>query len=209
MQDHLLTQVLQQRLRFSKRTQPANAAVLIAITNEADPKILLTRRSLYLNNHVGEVSFPGGKRDPNDTSNIVVALREAWEETALNPFDVKLLGDLPMERAKSGLLVKPVVGLIPPNVQLIAQPTEIDRIFYAPLRKLMESQPIPYEVRLAHQSIYFPSLRVENEVVWGLTARILISLFQYGLDYQKNWPFLLNSPTFKSKIFNKSQDIQK
>ncbi|OTG96439.1 CoA pyrophosphatase [Acinetobacter sp. ANC 3832] len=209
MQDHLLTQVLQQRLRFSKRTQPANAAVLIAITNEADPKILLTRRSLYLNNHAGEVSFPGGKRDPNDTSNIVVALREAWEETALNPFDVKLLGDLPMERAKSGLLVKPVVGLIPPNVQLIAQPTEIDRIFYAPLRKLMESQPIPYEVRLAHQSIYFPSLRVENEVVWGLTARILISLFQYGLDYQKNWPFLLNSPTFKSKIFNKSQDIQK
>ncbi len=209
MQDHLLTQVLQQRLRFSKRTQPANAAVLIAITNEADPKILLTRRSLYLNNHAGEVSFPGGKRDPNDTSNIVVALREAWEETALNPFDVKLLGDLPMERAKSGLLVKPVVGLIPPNVQLIAQPTEIDRIFYAPLRKLMESQPIPYEVRLAHQSIYFPSLRVENEVVWGLTARILISLFQYGLDYQKNWPFLLNSPTFKSKIFNKSQGIQK
>lgn len=209
MQDHLLTQVLQQRLRFSKRTQPANAAVLIAITNEEDPKILLTRRSLYLNNHAGEVSFPGGKRDPNDTSNIVVALREAWEETALNPFDVKLLGDLPMERAKSGLLVKPVVGLIPPNVQLIAQPTEIDRIFYAPLRKLMESQPIPYEVRLAHQSIYFPSLRVENEVVWGLTARILISLFQYGLDYQKNWPFLLNSPTFKSKIFNKSQDIQK
>lgn len=202
MQDYELTQVLQNRLRFGKKTSPAKAAVLIAITDEADPKILLTRRSAYLNNHAGEVSFPGGKRDPNDTSNIVVALREAWEETALNPFDVKLIGDLPMERAKSGMTVKPIVGLIPPDVQLIAQPTEIDRIFYAPLKKMMESQPIPYEVRLAHQSVYFPSLRIENEVIWGLTARILIALFKYGLDYQKNWPFLLNSPSFKSEILN-------
>ncbi len=203
MQDALLTQVLQQRLRFARRTHPAKAAVLIAITDEVDPKVLLTRRSIYLNNHAGEVSFPGGKRDPSDTSNIVVALREAWEETALNPFDVKLLGDLPMERAKSGMTVKPVVGLIPANVQLIAQPTEIDRIFYAPLRKLMDAKPIPYEVRLAHQSVYFPSLRVENEIIWGLTARILISLFQYGLNHQKSWPFLLNSPSFQSKILNK------
>ena len=203
MMDQSLTQLLQQRLRFSKRIQPAHAAVLIAITHEADPKILLTRRSLYMNNHAGEVSFPGGKRDPNDTSNIVVALREAYEETALNPFDVKLLGDLPMELSRSGLLVKPIVGLIPPKVQLVAQPTEIDRIFFASLKGLMHSTPSPYEVRLAKQSIYFPSIRIENEVVWGLTARILISLFRYGLNYQKTWPFLLNSPSFKSAIFKK------
>lgn len=205
MTDQALTQLLQQRLRFSKKIQHAHAAVLIAITNEDDPKILLTRRSLYMNNHAGEVSFPGGKRDPNDTSNIAVALREAWEETALNPFDVTLLGDLPMERAKSGLLVKPVVGLIPPQVSLIAQPTEIDRIFFASVKDMMYSNPSPYEVRLARQSIYFPSIRVENEVVWGLTARILISLFRYGLNYQKNWPFLLNSPSFKSKLFKNNE----
>lgn len=201
MMEQPLTQLLQQHLRFSKRIQHAHAAVLIAITNEEDPKILLTRRSIYMNNHAGEVSFPGGKRDPNDTSNIVVALREAWEETALNPFDVTLLGDLPMERSKTGILVKPVVGLIPPQVNLIAQPTEIDRIFFASIRDMMKAPPTPYEVRLAKQSIYFPSLRVENEVVWGLTARIIISLFQYGLNYKKNWPFLLNSPSFKSAIF--------
>lgn len=201
MMDHSLTLQLQQHLRFSKRIQKADAAVLLAITNEDDPKILLTRRSIYMNNHAGEVSFPGGKRDPNDTSNIVVALREAWEETALNPFDVKLLGDLPSERSKAGVLVKPVVGLIPPNVKLVPQPTEIDRIFFASIREMMAARPTPYEVRLAKQSIYFPSLRVENEVIWGLTARILISLFQYGLNYKKNWPFLLNSPSFKSSIF--------
>ena len=199
MDDRLLTHVLQQSLRFSRRTQPAQAAVLIAITNESSPKVLLTRRSAYLNNHAGEVSFPGGKRDPNDTSNIVVALREAQEETGLNPFDVELIGDLPMQKARNGMLVKPVVGLIPPNLALVPQPSEIDRIFYVSLRKMLEAKPIPYEVRYQHQSLYFPSFRLENEIIWGLTARMMVSLFQYGLNYQKEWPFLLNSPAFKVK----------
>ena len=196
MDEGLLTLRLQQSLRFSKRIQPAHAAVLIAITNEENPRILLTRRSLYMNSHAGEVSFPGGKRDAQDTSNIVVALREAQEETALNPFDVQLLGDLPMQKARNGMLVKPIVGLIPPDVQLVPQPTEIDRIFFASLKQLLETPPTPYEVRFAQQSLYFPSLRVENEIVWGLTARMLIALFRYGLNYQKEWPFLLNSPSF-------------
>ena len=205
MDDHSLIQSLQQRLRFSTRVKPAQAAVLIAITDESDPKVLLTRRSLYLNNHAGEVSFPGGKRDPQDTSNIVVALREAYEETALNPFDVQLIGDLPMQKARNGMLVKPVVGVIPAEVNLIAQPSEIDRIFFASLSSLMQAPPIPYEVRYAHQSLYFPSMRVENEIVWGLTARMLISLFQYGLNYQKEWPFLLNSPAFHSNKIKRNR----
>lgn len=199
MDDRELTLLLQQRLRFSKRVREAQAAVLIAITQEDDPKVLLTRRSVYLNSHPGEVSFPGGKRDPQDTSNIVVALREAQEETGLNPFDVELIGDLPMQKARNGMLVKPVVGLIPPNLPLVAQPSEIDRIFYVSLRKMLEANPIPYEVRYQHQSLYFPSFRLENEIIWGLTARMMVSLFQYGLDYQKEWPFLLNSPAFKIK----------
>ncbi|WP_180057245.1 MULTISPECIES: CoA pyrophosphatase [unclassified Acinetobacter] len=200
MEARLLTQQLQQSLRFSKRIQPAHAAVLIAITHEENPRILLTRRSLYLNNHAGEVSFPGGKRDAQDISNIVVALREAQEETGLNPFDVQLLGDLPMQKARNGMLVKPIVGLIPPDVELIPQPTEIDRIFFASMKQLLETPASPYEVRFAQQSLYFPSLRVENEIVWGLTARMLISLFRYGLNYQKEWPFLLNSPAFKINL---------
>lgn len=196
MEEASLIQLLEQRLRFSKRIQQADAAVLIAITQELQPRVLLTRRSMQLSQHAGEVSFPGGKRDPSDTSNIVVALREAQEETALNPFEVKLLGDLPIQRARSGLSVKPIVGLIPAHVDLIPQPSEIDRIFFADLKALIEAPPLPYEVRLARQSIYFPSMQVESEIVWGLTARMLISLFQYGLGYQKNWPFLVNPPDF-------------
>ena len=196
MEEASLIQRLQQRLRFSKRIQFADAAVLIAITQEAEPKVVLTRRSLHLSQHAGEVSFPGGKRDPSDTSNIVVALREAQEEIGLNPFDVKLLGDLPIQRSRSGLSVRPIVGLIPAQVKLVAQPTEIDRIFFASLQELIEVSPSPHKVNFKHQPLYFPSMQVENEVVWGLTARMLISLFKYGLGYQKTWPFLLNPPDF-------------
>lgn len=60
MEEASLIQLLQQRLRFSKRIQRADAAVLIAITQEQQPKVLLTRRSLHLSQHAGEVSFPGG-----------------------------------------------------------------------------------------------------------------------------------------------------
>lgn len=61
MDEHSLTRILQQQLRFSSKIKSADAAVLIAITNEENPKVLLTRRSVYLSNHAGEVSFPGGK----------------------------------------------------------------------------------------------------------------------------------------------------
>lgn len=185
---------LQQRLRFSKRRVEAHAAVLVAITQEADPKVLLTRRSAFMNHHAGEVSFPGGKREAGDTSNIVVALREAQEETALNPFDVDLVGDLPIQKSKAGLLVRPVVGLISPEVNLIPQPTEIDRIFFASLQHLLHSQPQPYPVQFREQTLFFPSLHVEGEVVWGLTARVLINLFRYGFGQDKEWPLLMNRP---------------
>lgn len=194
----MLIQQLEQQLRFAKRKQDAQAAVLIAITQEEDPKVLLTRRALSMNSHAGEVAFPGGKRDPTDTSNIAAALREAWEETALNPFDVKVVGDLPMETVRNGLTVKPIVGIIPAEIQLVPQPSEIDRIFFASLRELMVTQPEPHKVQYAQQSLYFPSFQIENEVIWGLTARILISLFQYGFNVEKSWPMLLDAATVEA-----------
>ncbi|MFT4020984.1 MAG: CoA pyrophosphatase [Acinetobacter sp.] len=191
--DSLLLLNLQQQLRFSRHNDDTQASVLIAITRESDPKVLLTRRSMHLSSHAGEVSFPGGKRDPEDSSNIAVALREAYEETALKPQDVELIGDLPVQHSRKGLSVKPIVGLIPASVQLIAQPTEIDRIFFVSLRELMDAPTIPYAVQWQQQTLYFPSMRVNNEIIWGLTARMLVSLFKYGLRYDKDWPVLLES----------------
>ncbi len=136
MKLHPTLQRLQERLKFDRRTRPAEAAVLVALTREAVPRIVLTRRSLQLKQHAGEVSFPGGKREPGDTSNIVVALRESHEEIGLDPFAVHLLGSLPAQRARSGIWVRPIVGLIDPDTPLQAQPDEIDRIFWVSLQQL-------------------------------------------------------------------------
>ncbi|KAF7276534.1 hypothetical protein GWI33_010107, partial [Rhynchophorus ferrugineus] len=98
-----LIEQLQQNLSFQQKAKAADAAVLIAITQEQNPQVLLTRRAAQMRHHAGEVSFPGGKRERGDTSNIVVALREAQEETALNPFDVHLLGELPVQKSRAGI----------------------------------------------------------------------------------------------------------
>lgn len=193
-QSSVLIQQLTHALSFAPRPRCADASVLLAITKEADPKIILTRRAAHMTHHAGEVSFPGGKRDSADTSNIVVALREAHEEIGLNPFHVELIGELPSQRAKSGLWVKPIIGFIPPDVELIAQPDEIDRIFYVSMAQLLTAKPLPYAVKLNRQQYYMPSFQLEDEIIWGLTARILISLLRRGLKHQLEWPLLMNKP---------------
>lgn len=185
---------LRHGIGFAPSPRRADAAVLLAITREAQPKILLTRRASHMRHHAGEVSFPGGRREEGDTSNIVVALREAHEETGLNPFHVELLGELPSQRAKSGMWVKPIVGLIPPDTLLIPQPDEIERIFYVELMHILKAQPLPYPVQLNQQQYYMPSFQLDNEIIWGLTARILVSLFKRGLRHSIEWPFLMNQP---------------
>lgn len=191
--DSLIDQ-LRQGIGFAPSPRRADAAVLLAITQEEQPRVLLTRRASHMRHHAGEVSFPGGRREAGDTSNIVVALREAFEETGLNPFQVELLGELPSQRAKSGLWVKPIVGLIPPDVILVPQPDEIERIFYVELMHIIKAQPLPYPVQLNQQQYYMPSFQLDNEIIWGLTARILVSLFRRGLRHSIEWPLLMNQP---------------
>lgn len=198
-QDVSLITQLKQSLSFARAPRRADASVLLAITHEANPKVLLTRRASHMKHHAGEVSFPGGKREQGDTSNIVVALREAHEETGLNPFQVELLGELRSQRARSGLLVKPIVGLIPADVPLVAQPDEIARIFYVPVSQFLQTRPEPYAVNIFQQQYFMPSFQIDNEIIWGLTARILVSLFKHGLQHKMEWPLLMNRPGVKDQ----------
>ncbi len=184
---------LEAQLRFAKHRTLADAAVLLALTDEREPRILLSRRSSTLNQHAGEVSLPGGKRDRSDTSNIAVALREAWEETALDPFSVRLLGELPTQMSRSGLKVKPIVGVIPADTVLQAHPGEIERIFFMPVSMLLNDKPTPYRVQMKAGAFVVPSFQVDGEVVWGLTGRILVDLARYGLGKKVDWPiFYIN-----------------
>lgn len=196
----MLIEQLQRSLSFAPRPRRADAAVLLAITQEEEPHIILTRRAAHMKHHAGEVSFPGGKRDAADTSNIVAALREAQEEIGLNPFSVQLLGELPSELSRSGMWVKPIVGLIPPQAALTPEPDEIARIFYASVNQLRHAPPTPYPVKVHQRQYYMPSFNVDGEVVWGLTARILISLFKHGFQQRKEWPLLMNKASLIEQI---------
>jgi 8-oxo-dGTP pyrophosphatase MutT (NUDIX family) len=91
------------------------AAVLVPIIMDAAPRILLTRRADHLRSHAGQVSFPGGRIDPEDASPEAAALREAWEEVALDPAAVEVIGRLPMHETGTGFVVTPVVGLVRPQ----------------------------------------------------------------------------------------------
>lgn len=169
----------------------ADAAVLIAITDEPNPRLLLTKRAGHLAAHAGEISFVGGKHELVDGNNVVTALREAYEETALPPSKVQVLGQLPEQTSKSGMSVRPIVALIPPDLTLVPELGEIERIFWADFAALIE-QPlqeyaINYSLSGSNLVLLTPSWLVDGETVWGLTGLILASLLELCFDRKIEW----------------------
>lgn len=177
------------------QTPIADASVLVAITRERRPKLLLTRRAAHMKSHAGEVSCAGGKYELGDGNNVVTALREAYEETALLPNKVQLLGQLPIQTSKSGMSVRPIVALIAPDLPLIPEIGEISRIFWADFETLI-TQPtteyaIEYTMLEQTATILTPSWEVDGETVWGLTGKVIASLLETGFDRQLEWYYRL------------------
>lgn len=173
------------------QTPIADASILVAITHERRPKLLLTRRAAHMNSHAGEVSCVGGKYEIGDGNNVVTALREACEETALPPNKVQLLGQLPIQTSKSGLSVRPIVALIAPGLILVPEAGEISRIFWADFESLVTQPTVEYEIEYKMQeeiaTLLTPSWQVEGETVWGLTGRVIANLLETGFDRQLEW----------------------
>ncbi|MGP4970141.1 NUDIX hydrolase [Psychrobacter aquimaris] len=179
------------------QTPIADASVLVAITHERHPKLLLTRRAAHMNSHAGEVSCAGGKHDAGDGNNVVTALREACEETALPPNKVQLIGQLPIQTSKSGMSVRPIVALIAPDLLLVPELGEISRIFWVDFETLLTQPTVEYAVEYAMQdqtaTILTPSWQVEGETVWGLTGRVIASLLETGFDRQLEWYYRIQN----------------
>ncbi|WP_296402589.1 CoA pyrophosphatase [Psychrobacter sp.] len=179
-------------------TPNADAAVLVLITNEDQPKVLLTRRAAHLNSHAGEVSFAGGKHDVGDGNNVVTALREACEEVALPPSKAQIVGQLPPQTSKKGLAVRPIVALVEPPVTYVPELGEIDRIFWADFEKLLTAPTCDYVLpyKRSGQTVHIKTAcwKVDGEVVWGLTGRILASLLQIGFDREVEWYYQQVNP---------------
>ena len=157
------------------------AAVLLPIVDRPEPTLLFTRRAAHLNTHSGQVAFPGGKRETQDADLLGTALRESQEEIALPPERVELLGRLSDVVSLHGLRVTPWVGLIPPDLPLVPDPSELDAIFEVPLSHFLEDQRTHTDViRVDGRDYYVPSYRTDGHVIWGLSAMMLVELLAEG-----------------------------
>lgn len=160
---------------------PRPAAVLIPLLMKEDGwHLLFTRRTADLQEHSGQVAFPGGRMDPLDENFYATALREAQEEIGLAPEDVQVIGRLSDYLTITNYLVTPVVGIIPWPYQLRISPHEVSRVFTIPLSWLADPQ--NHEVRQRSipgwdhtiPVVYFHPF--EGEILWGASARFTLGL---------------------------------
>jgi 8-oxo-dGTP pyrophosphatase MutT (NUDIX family) len=159
------------------------AAVLIPIVmHGAEPTLLMTQRTAHLNDHGGQISFPGGRMEATDASSVETALRETEEEIGLDRSHVEVIGTLPDYATITGYLVTPVVALVHPPFELKADPFEVAEIFEVPLRFLMDGmnhqrRTIDFPKELGRRSFY--SMPYERYFIWGATAGMLRNLFHF------------------------------
>jgi len=164
------------------------AGVLVPVTdNEANPEMLFTLRSAKLKMHRGQVAYPGGKREPGDTSLVMTALRETHEEIGLPPDKVDVVAPLSQVMSRYGILVTPYVGVIPPDYPLTPNPDEIESVFRVPISFFLEDRrertdALPF----LNHTFYVPCYRWERYQIWGLSAVVLVdflnAVYDAGID---------------------------
>ncbi len=166
------------RLRFPDLRR---AAVLVPIVRRPGGlTVLLTQRTEHLTNHAGQVSFPGGRAEEDDSSPIETALRETEEEIGLTRRHVEIIGVLPDHVTASAYIVTPVVGLVMPPFDLTAESNEVADIFEVPLQFLMDGmnhQRMSFDLPDGGGRRSFYAMPYERFFIWGATAGMLRNLF--------------------------------
>lgn len=163
------------------------AAVLVPIISHAsEPTILFTQRTSHLTDHAGQISFPGGRTEPEDANMEETALRETEEEIGLDRGRVLLLGRLPEYITGTGFRVTPVVGWIEPGFTLTPDPFEVAEVFEVPMSFLLD--PINHQLQsavLGGRPRQYYAMPYESRYIWGATAGMLRSLYMALVEPEK------------------------
>jgi 8-oxo-dGTP pyrophosphatase MutT (NUDIX family) len=167
-------------LEIIAREQPVRpAAVLIPVVDHPEPTVLLTQRSAHLNDHAGQISFPGGKIEATDASPLEAALRETEEEIGLSREFVDPIGYLDLYGTGFGFRIVPTVARVRPGFNLRINHSEVDDAFEVPLTFLMDPanhQVHSKEFRGMERSYY--AMPFGDRYIWGATAGILRVLYE-------------------------------
>ena len=152
------------------------ASVLVPVVLHPDPTLLLTRRTEQLQDHAGQVSFPGGGREQADTDAVQTALRETEEEIGLGREHLEVVGFLDGYLTVSGYAVTPVVALVAPGFELRLDPLEVAEVFEVPLAFLAD--PLNRQVRqrrLGDRDVSYYVFEYGPHFIWGATAGMLVN----------------------------------
>ena len=173
--------IRQRLLRIPQRREPVvsegQAAVLMGLLDQrGEPCFLLTKRTLEVATHKGQICFPGGVEEAGDRSLWQTALRETAEEVGIEPEYVELLGRFHDYRAVTDLHVACYVGYLKPGFSLIPSPSEVERVLQVPYAFFRDTSPV---VETRHRGgrpipVYFYDYKGDS--VWGLTARMIKDL---------------------------------
>jgi 8-oxo-dGTP pyrophosphatase MutT (NUDIX family) len=152
------------------------AAVLIPVTDRPRPGVILTQRTETLRRHAGQVAFPGGRLDPGEDA-VTAALREADEEIALPPSAVEVIGASDRYRTGTGYSITPILGVVPPDLPLVASEAEVAAVFEVPLDFLLDvANQRENSAMWQGRERRFYELLWEDRRIWGATAGIIVNL---------------------------------
>jgi 8-oxo-dGTP pyrophosphatase MutT (NUDIX family) len=167
-------------LEIVAREQPVRpAAVLIPVVDHPEPTVLLTQRAAHLNEHAGQISFPGGKIDATDASPLDAALREAEEEIGLKRDFIDPVGYLDLYATGFGFRILPTVARVKPGFTLTINHSEVDDAFEVPLSFLMN--PANHQVHSKEfrgMERFYYAMPFAQRYIWGATAGILRVLYE-------------------------------
>jgi 8-oxo-dGTP pyrophosphatase MutT (NUDIX family) len=143
-------------------------------------KLVYTVRRSDLSTHAGQISFPGGKRDPSDADATATALREAAEEMALPPEAVEVVGVLDDVPTPTGFIITPIIGCVRGEVQLIPHAREVAEIFVAPLDELRRPEIYRSDGTREWMGVEYVmhEYHFDGHRIWGATARITHQLLE-------------------------------
>jgi 8-oxo-dGTP pyrophosphatase MutT (NUDIX family) len=155
------------------------AAVLVPIIDHPEPTVLLTQRTAHLPDHAGQVSFPGGKIEPEDADPAAAALREAHEEIGLDEAFIEPIGYLDLYLTTLGYRIVPLLARVKPGFTLALNADEVDNAFEVPLAFLMK--PANHQMHSREWNgttrTYY-AMPFGERYIWGVTAGILRNLYE-------------------------------
>ncbi|HKH10387.1 MAG TPA: CoA pyrophosphatase [Rubrobacter sp.] len=162
-------------------TDSRRAAVLVPVLAEPDGlHLVYTVRKGHLQDHAGQISFPGGSMDPADDSLMETALREAEEEIDLSRDLVEVVGELEeMYIPPSNFRVSPFVGLLPASAEMVIAPDEVEEIFTVSLKELLSPETFRRALwRRDGRDYEVPVFAAGNprREIWGATAAMTAAL---------------------------------